>query len=582
MINKSGKFHTPSQMPTIGNSTLRGVSEFRRAQLEKDIKKGKFAIAGQSSDEREDGLSVMGNVSASNTGIKKKAVFSSGSSSSGGGWRGSTSTLQQQSELYSPLLLHSNLNLPRDRGTINAWCRAFFALNPYVHNAISLHAAYPISKMTIRCKDKKTEELFSAMAEEMDLMNMCIQIAQEYWTMGECIVRAELDASGRKWKSLNILNPDYVNIRSQVVGGEPVMSLRPDENLKRIVSSNRPGDLAQRQQLDPRVVEHVRRGEDIPLDNFSTSHLARRISPYEIRGTSIIVGAFRALMMYDKIRECKFAQTENMINPLTLIKIGGAEHKPTPDDISVWRDAFEAAQADKDFKLFTHNEVTVERIGAGAGIYDTTNDVQALIKEIYTALFTPLIITDGTDTSYSSGSLSLDILKQRYLTFRNTITAWLRRKIFAPIAMLNDCYDYSKGDGNKYLIVPDIEWNHLNLFDTDSYINALIQLTDVQGPRVPRHSLYHSLGMDYEEVKAKMREEAIDDAILEKEKESLGEMPLNELRALKGTNAVINEIVKKIPGVDAKDNGAESGGELPGVGGGVEMPPAGGMPAPPG
>ncbi|NIU82618.1 MAG: hypothetical protein GWN64_03865, partial [Candidatus Thorarchaeota archaeon] len=102
-------------------------------------------------------------------------------------------------EVYSPLFTMANLNLPRDRITINAWCRNFFQLHPIVRNAITLHATYPISKLNLKCHDKRVLEFFEGMVEEMDLMNALGDISLEYWKLGECFPFAELNESNGKW-----------------------------------------------------------------------------------------------------------------------------------------------------------------------------------------------------------------------------------------------------------------------------------------------------------------------------------------------------------------------------------------------
>jgi hypothetical protein len=63
-------------------------------------------------------------------------------------------------DVYSPLFQLSNLNLPRDRITMNAWNRIFYDTHPIVRNAINLHASFPISKINITCKSKKVQQFF--------------------------------------------------------------------------------------------------------------------------------------------------------------------------------------------------------------------------------------------------------------------------------------------------------------------------------------------------------------------------------------------------------------------------------------
>jgi hypothetical protein len=549
-----------SVVPQVSALMAQGVSQFRKETLGSEVEQGLFRD-GSGPTVRDNGLTVNSTVTAS-VGMKKYAQVVSG------GYRGTGDTVKQAPEVYSPLWLNSNLNLPRDRATINAWCRSFYALNPFVHNAINLHSTYPISKLNIKCPNKEIEKFFNDMIEEIDLMNICVQIAQEYWLLGESFVYAELDESKGKWSRLLIQNPDYMIVKRTVVANEPIIMLRPDDNLKKIVFSNKPGDIEQRKQLNQHIIDSVKRGDNIPLDNFHVSHLARRISPYEIRGTGLPVCIFRQLMLFDKLRESKYAQADNMVNPLTLVKIGtdGVDGlHPTHADLEAWRAVFEEAQYDKDFKIFTHPGVTVERVGYGQGIYDISGDITQIIKEIYVGLQVPPVLMDGgADTTYANGGVALDVLRQRYMQFRNMLSIWLKRKIFAPISKIQGFYDYSSG--KKELIVPEVDWNHMSIFDAGDYIQQLSQLTQGENDakRVSLHTLYRSMGLEWEDEVMKMRKENIQSAIFAKEKQSLMTMDLNSLRALNEED--------EIP--EAKD-GAGKEAPLPG-----EAPPGadGGLP----
>jgi hypothetical protein len=895
-------------------------------------------------------------------------------------------------EVYSPLWLNSNLNLPRDRATINAWNRSFYALNPIVHNAINLHSTYPISKLNIKCPNKKVEQFFNTMIEEIDLMNVCVQVAQEYWLLGEAFIYAELDEAQAKWSRLVVQNPDYMVVKRSVLASEPIIMMRPDENLRRIVFSNRPADLEQKAQLNPTIVEHIKRGENIPLDSFYVSHIARRISPYEVRGTGLAVSCFRQLCLFDQLRECfsddtevltdqgfktiyellesstdlvhnpnliaglaedhdqktsvirlrddfkvacvnennevefhkplelhmsqyngkmfhfkgdkvdtlvspnhniwvkektngkwgeykkipaaqildkkkhykfksevdfgkvqinnpetidvcghavetetylkvlgylasegcvyenfeygrydafismsqktnsdciedmqysllkfanmcgkslytetyiqppnklcglstsemwegrihgkdisgyfknaigvngntksinkhlprfvfdldislmkillealvkgdgceskskyndtsksvqyttiskqlcddvyelayrcgyvpnigvyerdfndglgkrhlreyrvlwsnthygvepivytgtrnkqgngggasvsqvdynapvwcfevptgllisrrngkvsvqgnsKFVQAQSMITPMTIVKVGGAGQdgfKPTMDVLESYREQFEQAEFDKNFKLFTHDGVSVERVGWNSAIVDISGDITQLIKEVYMGLMVPSVLMDGGgDITYANGGVSLDVLRQRYMQFRNMMAAWLKNKIFAPIAKLNDFYDYE--DGIKKLIIPEVDWNYMTLFESMDFINVLVQLSGDQ-KKVSQQSLYRSLGLDYDEERRKIRKEDIAEAIRTKELATLGRMPLTELRALSESDDIPDILDDAVPADSPYADpagGAAGGAGLPGgAGGAMSLPGLGG------
>ncbi len=963
-------------VPPVTPQMYKAVSQYRRDQLEGEVQKGLYRD-GTAGNSKGSELSPASYAVSGGSSLQRYAQQAGESASNS--FKGSQHNVTLQTpEVYSPLWLTSNLNLPRDRATMNAWCRSFYALNPIVQNAINLHSTYPISKLNIKCPNKKVEKFFSNMIEEIDLMNICSQAAQEYWLLGEAVVYGELDERNAKWSRLHIQNPDYIIIKRSVIASEPVIMLRPDESLRRICMSNLPADIEQRKQLNETIINYVRRGQNIPLDNLYVSHLARRISPYEVRGTGLPVSIFKALMLYDQIKECyhidtevltdqgfkkftdvidfqedqngnisstprqdikiacfnpdnehleyhqatdsivknydgelihfqgqkvdikvtpghnmwvkkkvkrnykpvytdwrlqtanemtsinswykfrshckwegrsqdyvnvtgaqipindylkfmgylisegtiytnytkhptnvrknhydavikmpqattspcfddiydnfhtiasylgkhvsnritppnielnyqeawsgtisgkemvihfknelglkleercysynkciprwilelkpelltiileslvngdahrsystyndtsngfqyttvskqladdvfelvykcgfvpnisihwsekyqrnayivcwsntvygvepniltgkirargngggaqakripykgkvwcltvltglfitrlnnkitiqgncKFSQTSDMINPMRIIKIGGgtADYRASPVDLDAWREVWAASTADKNFKIFTHDAITVETIGAGSGIYDTTSDFAQLLKEMYAGLMVPqIIIEGGGDISYANGGISLDVLRQRYMQFRNMMSMWLRKKIFQPIAKLNEFYDYV--DGEKTLIIPEIDWNHMSLFDMETYVQNLRDLTGEQ-KRVSIHTLYRSLGLEWEEERRKIRKEDIADAIRKKEQSSLERMNLNELRTLNEDDEIPEILESPLPGMSPYDD-ASGGSPSDGGGGmpGLESPP-GGLPPPP-
>lgn len=579
-------------LPEITPNMARGVSAERREMLEMQMEAGQFRSqdSGRKYSDRDQVPMIQTQAGiVQGATMRKTASTGSGVLSGSGGWRGSNDTVRQMPEVYSPLWLNSNLSLPRDKATINAWSRAFFALNPIVHNAITLHSTYPIAKLNIKCKNPTVEKFFQQMIEEIDLMNVCVMLAQEYWTVGEAFVFGELDENKGRWSRLTILNPDYVNVQGNIHGATPIISLRPDENLKRIVFGNKPSDLQQRAQLDPSLIEHVKRNENIPLNNFYVSHIARKIAPFEARGTGLVVSVFKQLMLFDRLRESKYAQAESMVNPLTLVKIGNQDFRPTPVDLENWRNVFEQAQSDRNFKIFTHDAVTVEPIGFGSGIYDTSGDITQLIKEIYIGLMVPSVIMDGSDTTYATGSVALDVLRQRYMQFRQMLTSWLKNKIFAPISMINDFYEYDGGE--KTLIVPEIDWNHMSLFDMDSFINNMVNLSQGEGvaKRVSLQTLYRSLGLEYEEEQRKIRYEDIQDAIRMREVAAMGKYSLHELKSLGPTDEIEEVADEPVPGESPYVPGegaqvGQSGGGGTGAAGVGPMPgspppsPVGGKP----
>lgn len=382
-----------------------------------------------------------------------------------------------------------------------------------------------------------------------------------------CFAYAEMDETRGQWKTINILNPDYIHVKMAVLGGEPVISMRPDAALMRLVMSNNPADIQLRQQISEEILYHIRRGNNIPLDNFHVSHLKMISSPYDIHGTSIIVSVYKDLMYYDKLRESKYAQADSLINPITLIKLGGAndgDYRASEADIQEWRNTIEAAQYDKDYKIITHAGVSIERSGAAGQVIDIANDLAFTVDNILYGLITPKAVLTQEGATFSNASIGLEVLKQRYENFRTMMASWLVRKIFAPVSEIQNFYEYI--DGKKRLIVPSIDWNQMILFDMDNYIGSLKELS--KEGKVSKETLFRSLGLSVEEERRKIRHEAIQDAILVKELEIIKSMSIPALKSLGVDDVIVEPTEAPLPGTRGSEESGIPGAvppELPGM-----------------
>jgi hypothetical protein len=199
---------------------------------------------------------------------------------------------------------------------------------------------------------------------------------------------------------------------------------------------------------------------------------------------------------------------------------------------------------------------------------DVSQDMELIIKNIMWGLMVPHAVIDTESAVYASASIGLEVLRQRYFNFRNMMAKWLMNKIFAPISDLQGFYR-AEG-GYKKLIVPEIEWNHMNLYDLQDYISNVSSL--VTAKQVSLQTLYRSLGLNYEEERQKMRGEAINDAIRQREEQALASLSLIELRALDSEREIMEPTQAAQP-----LGGAPMGG--PGAPGAeMGMPPGGGAP----
>lgn len=303
-----------------------------------------------------------------------------------------------------PEKLVNNSGLPRDRATLNAWCRSYAALDPIVNKTIEFYATYPCKFLQIKQPSgAEVSRFFSSQIDKIGLLDLLPEIFQEYWTVGECFVYCDFNESLKMWNRIFLQNPDYVVVKRSITDGVDgvQISLRPDERLRTLILKENPSsyDAIELAKLDKNIIECVKNGENIPLNNFNVSYLVRRQSPYDIRGTSPLMSVLRNLAILEKIRTLS-----------------------------------------KEYNYSSTDQIQLEKI-----VKETLGHPDTLMK--------------------GDGAIRKELAKNRILQSMNMITIWLHRKIFAPVAKLNDFYEYK--DGSKQLILPKV------IFDSKKFSATL-------------------------------------------------------------------------------------------------------------
>ncbi len=196
---------------------------------------------------------------------------------------------------YSPLWT-AGTKLPRDRVTMNAWARSFYALNPDVNRIINQHALLLTSIYEIeKGESKETNDFCKEQLEDLKFPNLIETIIREYLIIGEVFLYLELNKKENKWNNVYIQNPDYILIKKDSINGEEAAFLRPDENLRRICVSNKPEDIETCKLLPKSVVKSVKNGENISMQPYNFWYMIYKLSPYDIRGNSFILPLFNIL-----------------------------------------------------------------------------------------------------------------------------------------------------------------------------------------------------------------------------------------------------------------------------------------------
>lgn len=223
---------------------------------------------------------------------------------------------------FDPILFHIQ---HRDRKELNFRLRYYFEFDALVHNAICLHSEFPLSAFILECGDSKIQQFYNDHGEDIGLLQLLIDIGREFWMLGEAIPHGQWNDFEKKWSYFMLFPPENVQFKATYILPEPLMFLDVDDELKRIVKSGSAVDEALKKMMSPELVAKIESDKQILLSPATTSHIARKVARYDLRGTSIIKACLKDLMYMDKLRLLQFTICDRHMFPLKIFKLGNPQ-----------------------------------------------------------------------------------------------------------------------------------------------------------------------------------------------------------------------------------------------------------------
>jgi len=421
-------------------------------------------------------------------------------------------------EMMGPLFDPVNWFLPYTFKVLNRWIRYYDRFEPWIGNAIDMHAEVPLSRFTlVGIDDPEMQREYEEIVEELGLYQRLLEIAREYWLLGEVFPFSHWNEGWLAFDQMAILNPDYITVNaSPLVHGRMVQfEMEPDDATIAIVKSNEPRDLEIRELLDPVVIEAVESGTNIPLDPFNISHIARKASPYDLRGTSIVLRCLKDLLYEDKLREAQLAIADRLITPLQIFRLGDPKGDWLPDQgqIDDMANLLAAGRDDPNFALVGHFGLQVEYVGATGRVLPVVPEFNFVRDRILAALFTNKAMTEGTGPTYANASVAFEILQLRYMALRGLLEVFVQQKVFRPIAEARQYYvplsraelDHGirPSQNGRTLMIPDINWlEKIRLLDDVQMKRFIMQLRMKMD--VPLETVCDVFDLDYPHTKRQL------------------------------------------------------------------------------
>lgn len=300
---------------------------------------------------------------------------------------GNASVTHTQPMFFSPLHTPQNWQIASKRREIYQWARFYYENEPKVAAGVDFYAHFPLNGFRLECRDKRVLQFYENVVDDLELNDWCNYISHDYFLIGDAYPFLEISCpvcggSGSTpenepcnhpdgtFSSIRVLNPDYVEVQDNVLAGEPLIALLPDEELQVIIQRKQPKQIYD--ALPQFLIDLVASQQPIPLSNRSVSHLKHNASGYSTYGTSLLRRLFTVLAYKTKIMTANWIIAERLILPVRVVKIGDKERPATEEDIQDVVNQMGAVANDPNLTIVTHHAFEYEWFGA---CYDASTEI---------------------------------------------------------------------------------------------------------------------------------------------------------------------------------------------------------------
>jgi hypothetical protein len=395
----------------------------------------------------------------------------------------------------------------------------------YVVHRIAVHNSnFSMNGFKLECKSKKILKFYERLIDKLKLTEVLNEISHEYFLIGDVFPFLEIDCpycggkgvkpDGSKcvhpdgsFRSIKIMNPDYVEVKSNPLSNESEYFLIADEELRMIIQRKEPRKAYEK--MPKELINMVASGQPIPLSPRCVSHIKHNASPYGTYGTSLLQRLFTILAYKTKLMTANWIIAERLILPVRVVKVGDKERPATEADLQDVVNQLAAVANDPNLTVVTHNAFEYEWYGTSGKIHDIKGEMEEIRKEILDGLMLNQAILNGDAGSYSSAQVGVEVLIRRLENWRNKLKEWVEKHIFLPVAMMQGFYDEedSKEAGEKAYLYPKLIWEDLQLRDKTNKIQSLMQL--YEKGIVSAQTILQELGLDYDSEIEKIRDEQV-------------------------------------------------------------------------
>ena len=286
----------------------------------------------------------------------------------------------------------------------------------YVVHRVAVHNSnFSMNGFKLECKSRKILRYYERLAEKLELSEKLNAVSHEYFLLGDVFPFTEIECphchgSNRtpdgdlcnhpdgSFKSIKLMNPDYIDVKDNPIASNPEYYLVPDEELKMLVTRREPKSAYD--ALPQSLIDLVNTGQPIPLSTRSISHMKYNAADYATYGTSMLQRLFTVLAYKTKMMTANWIVAERLILPIRVVKIGDKDRPATDADLQDVQNQLSAVANDPNLTIVTHHAFDYEWYGASGKIHNITQELEEVGKEILDGLMLNQAILNGEMAGY--------------------------------------------------------------------------------------------------------------------------------------------------------------------------------------
>ena len=393
-----------------------------------------------------------------------------------------------QPQFFSPVHTPINWQIPSKRLEQYQWSRFFYENEPKVAASIDFYSSFPMNGWEHECTDRHVKLYFDKFKKRLELPKWTRLISHEVHLLGDCFPFMEISCplcggSGRigdeiceheggTVRRIVILNPDYVEVYTSPLNPDPIVALKPDEELVNMVQKKTPGY----ERLTPEVIKLISAGLPIRLDNRNVHHIKYGEGGYSKYGIGMVRRLFPILSYKTKLMVAQWIVAERLIIPIKVVKVGTEERPAGPADIAAVQAQLAQTANDPNLTIVTHHAFELDWFGASGRVLTLSNEFEFINQEILDGMMINNALLNGEGPAFTSAAVGIEAMIERLETFRRDIATFIEEQIYLPEAMRQGFIEKDPETGEEDYVYPKIKWNSMHLRDQQQFRTFMIQL----------------------------------------------------------------------------------------------------------